>query len=151
MSEMIWHVYLRKGTVFVPTVARADAGFFLDIDPVTVLKSTDCDGISKAVKETVSKGNPVVVTPTRGAFPKPIILSYAKVKSWTAFEKDAFCWKIVGTEVGEFFQLHTQRKSLSNGWEDDPTKYEVFSGPTALDDLAVIITGHIQKLDIRDL
>ena len=66
---MLWHVYLRKGIVFVPTVAKTEAGFFLDIDPVAVLESSDRQQVSEAIKAAILKGNRTVPTPTRAAFP----------------------------------------------------------------------------------
>ena len=91
---MLWHIYFRKGTVFIPTVAKTDAGFFMDIDPVAVVEGVNHQTVAEAIKAVISKGNPTVATPTRATFPKPVILKYANVKSWATFEKGAFCWTI---------------------------------------------------------
>ncbi|MBP1152672.1 hypothetical protein [Methylocaldum sp. RMAD-M] len=140
---MLWHVYLRKGIVFVPTVAKTEAGFFLDIDPVAVLESSDRQQVSEAIKAAILKGNPTVPTPTRAAFPKPVVLNYANVKSWATFERNAYCWKVTGKDSA--FQLCPQRKNPSGGWEDDPTNAETFNGRTAIDELANAVADKVQS------
>lgn len=90
---MLCHIYLRKGTVYVPTVAKTEAGFFVDVEPVAVIEGSDRARIADAIKKTIIKGNPTIETPTRLTFPKPVVLSYANVKSWATFEKSSLCWK----------------------------------------------------------
>src|SRR5688572_21248607 len=84
-SIMLWQLYLRKGMAYVPTVAQTGAGFYTNIEPVAVVPVTDSGALENAIKIAMSKGNPIVPTPTRDAFPKPVVLEYAKVKSWSAF------------------------------------------------------------------
>lgn len=47
---MLWNIYLRDGTAFIPTVAQTDAGFFPDIDPVEVVSASDTEALQHAVK-----------------------------------------------------------------------------------------------------
>ncbi len=88
---MLWHVYLRNGTAFIPTVAQTNAGFFLDVDPVGVVSATDTEALRHAVKQAIGRGNPKVATPTRAAFPKPVVLSYAKGQILVCLRKELFC------------------------------------------------------------
>jgi hypothetical protein len=122
---MLWHIYLRKGQVFVPTVSKTDAGLFLDTAPVAAHSIDDVSGIIAAVEAAIARGNPIVPTPTRGSFPAPVVLEYAKVKSWATFEKSAACWKIRFKDGS--YQLCPMRKNASGGWEDDPVKIEIYS------------------------
>ena len=141
---MLWHVYLRKGMVFIPTVATTDAGFFMDIDPVSLVESESKQRVIEEIKATVAKGNPLVATPARASFPKPVVVKYANVKSWAAFEKNAFCWKIFKKDSS--FQLRPQRKSLFRGWEDDLSRSETFDGETAIEELANSIAEQMQRI-----
>lgn len=125
--SMLWHIYLRKGQVFVPTVSRTDSGFFMDSNPVSVHAVTDGKAIINAIEAAILRGNPVIQTPSRGSFLVPIILEHAKVKSWATFEKSAVCWKVRSKESA--FQLCPMRKSPTGGWEDDPTKIEIHATP----------------------
>jgi hypothetical protein len=132
---MLWHVYLRKGTAYVPTVAQTEAGFYTDIEPVAVVPVTDSAALENAVKVAMSKGNPVVPTPTRAAFPKPVVLQYAKVKSWSAFEKDALNWTVV--EKAGSYQIEPGRKrSDGRGWEADPDRIESLPPGATYDEIA---------------
>jgi hypothetical protein len=138
----IWNIYLRQQTVFVPTVAKTDAGYFLEIAPVVVIKSTDCQEIIEAVKNVISKGNPMIPTPSRENFPKAVILEYAKAKSWSVFVKLAFCWEIAESE--STFQVDFQRKSSSGDFESNPVHIKTFRGVAAIDELATLVAKEIQ-------
>jgi len=92
---MLWQLYLRNGTVYVPTVAQTEAGFYMDIEPVNVVSANDSEALQRAIMEAMSRGNPIIPTPTRAASPKPTVLKYSKAKSWSAFEKQASNWTIV--------------------------------------------------------
>lgn len=132
---MLWHVYLRKGTAYVPTVAQTEAGFYSDIEPVDVIPVTDSAALENAIKVAMSKGNPIIPTPTRAAFPKPVVLQYAKVKTWSAFEKDARHWTIL--EKAGNYQIEPGRKRPDGkGWEADPDRVESLPPGTTHDEVA---------------
>jgi hypothetical protein len=131
---MLWNLYLRNGTAYVPTVARTEAGFFLDTDPVEVVPAVNTEALRDAVKQAIARGNPRVPTPTRAAFPKPVVLKYAKVKSWSAFEKGCSNWTIV--ETNGLYQIKRGRKRPDRGWGDDPTQIEMLPPGTDIDEVA---------------
>jgi hypothetical protein len=122
ITVYISHLYLRNGVVYIPTVARTEAGYFMDIDPVEVVSAADGDALRHAIKEAINKRNPTVPTPTRAAFPKPVVLKYAKVKSWSAFEKGTLPWTI--EEKDGRYNIKPGRKRPDRGWEDDPERVE---------------------------
>jgi hypothetical protein len=131
---MLFNFYLRKGQVFVPTVAKTEAGFFMDLNPVSVVEVGNPDAVAQAIVATIEKRNPIVPTPTRGTFPTPVILAHAKVKSWATFEKSALCIKVVLN--GSIYQIRPMRKSPSGGWEDDPARIESLPVGAAPKDVA---------------
>ena len=137
----LWHVYVRKGTLFIPAMAKTEAGFYMDVEPVIVVESANRPAILSGLKTTISQGNPVIPTPSRDTFPKPVVLSHAKVKSWAAFAKIACCW-IISAEDSRY-QLRKQRRSPSGGWEDDPLHIQVFDPPAGIDDLANALADQI--------
>ena len=141
--RMLWNIYLRSGSVFIPTVAKTVDGFYMDVDPVEVISADDKTGVVTAIKGVVDKGNPLIPTPTRSAFPKPAVLKYAKVKTWDTFEKKASCWKL--SHENGAFQLRSLRKDVEGGWCDDGKSIDTFSGPTAIDDLASAVFGEIES------
>jgi hypothetical protein len=131
---MLWNIYLRKGTAYVPTVAQTEAGFFLDTDPVEVVPAVDTEALRNAVKKAIGRGNPKVATPTRAAFPKPVVLKYAKVKSWSTFEKGCSNWTIV--ENDGLYRIKRGRNRPDGGWEDDPAQIEALPPGTDIDEIA---------------
>jgi len=143
MDLYIWHLYLRNGTVYVPTVARTEAGYFMDIDPVEVVSAANDDALRHATKEAINKRNPAVPTPTRAAFPKPVVLKYAKVKSWSAFEKGTLPWTI--EEKDGSYSIKQGRKRPDRGWEDDPAKIVSFPFGTDLQEVIDRIVKLIQS------
>jgi hypothetical protein len=140
---MLWQLYLRHGTVYVPTVAQTEAGFYMDVEPVKTVAITDSKALQDAIKDAISKGNPIVPTPTRAAFPKPVVLKYVKMKSWSSFEKEALNWTIV--EKAGNYQIKPGRRRLDNGWEEDPTKIESLPPGTELDAVAQRVTSLVQS------
>ncbi len=133
--------------VYVPTVAQAEAGghlgYFMNIDPVEVVSVTDTENLQRAIKAAINKGNPVVPAPTRDTFPKPVLPKYAKVKSWSAFERGTLPWTI--EEKSGIYQIAPGRKRPDRGWEDDPTKIESLPPGTTLDEVARRVVALVQS------
>jgi hypothetical protein len=139
---MLWNVYLRNGMAFIPTVAQTDAGFFLDVDPVGVVSATDTEALQHAIKQALGRGNPKVPAPTRAVFPKPVLLKYAKVKSWPAFEKGCLNWTIV--EKDGVYHVKQGRRRPDRGWEDDPKRIEALPPGAGIDEVAQRVTSSVQ-------
>ena len=139
---MVWHIYLSNRTAFVPTVAQTDAGFYLEVDPVEVVSVTDTEALQHAVKHAIGRGNPKVPTPTRAAFPKPVVLKYAKAKSWPAFERGSLYWTVV--EKDGVYHVIQGRKRPDRGWEDDPEQIEALPPGTGIDGVAQRVASSVQ-------
>jgi hypothetical protein len=71
------------------------------------------------------------------------VLKYAKVKSWSAFEKGTSLWKLV--EKSGSYQIKPGRKRPDKGWEDDPTTIETLPSGTTLDEVAKRVLILIQN------
>jgi hypothetical protein len=110
---MLWQIYLKNGTAYVPTVAETEAGFYVDVDPVKVIPALDSEALQRAIKETIARGNPRIPTPRPAAFLKSAVLKYANVNSWSEFEKDASCWKIV--ENGGKYRIVARARGACSG------------------------------------
>jgi hypothetical protein len=116
-------VYFRKGQIFIPTVSITDTRLYIETEPVVVLPATDAAGIAAAIEAAVARGNPTIPHPlTPKSFPVPVLLAYAKVKTWASFEKLATNWSI-RVQDGNF-RLEPMRKLRPRGFEPDPEKYE---------------------------
>lgn len=101
--------YLRKGTAFVPTTAKTEAGYWLAVEPVDVRKVADPEALHSMLLAAINRGNPIVPTPARHNFPRPIMERYCGLKSLSAFERTASCWAI--SEHDGRFQIYEWRRS----------------------------------------
>ena len=82
-------------------------------------------------------------TPSRAAFPKPVVLRYAKVKSWSTFEKGCSNWTII--ENGGLYQIKRGRKRTDRGWEDDPAQIEALPPGTDIDEIAQLAASAMKS------
>src|SRR5687767_11708119 len=90
----MWHIYVRRGKVYFPTVAQTDAGYFLDLEPVYVTDITNTEELTHSLTKAILAGNQIVPAPSRGAYLQPVVSSAAGLKSWSAFEKGACCYSV---------------------------------------------------------
>ena len=131
--SMLWNLYIRNGIVYVPTVAKTEAGFYMDIDPVRTVPVVESDRLQAAVAAAISDGNPAIPTPSYGAFPKPVILKHAAVRSWAAFERSATYWRI--SEKEGRYCIGPGRRAADRGWEG-PVHEELLPAGTTVNTVA---------------
>jgi hypothetical protein len=141
---MLWQFYLRKGSVYVPTTAQTEAGFYLDIEPVEVAAVQDLEAVQRAIVGAMNRGNPRVPTPTRATSPKPVVLKYSDVKSWSRFERDAENWTLADGNGG--YQLVPGRRRADRGWEDDLDKKEEFPADIGIEGVARQVARSIRSV-----
>jgi hypothetical protein len=141
---MLWELYLRKGSVYVPTVAQIEPGYYLVIEPVEVVSAQDLEAVQRAIIGTISRGNPRVPAPNRAEALRPVLLKYSGVKSWSAFERNAENWSLV--EKNGRYQLKPARKRADRGWEDDPDKIEEFPTDIGIEELAYKVARSIRMV-----
>jgi hypothetical protein len=140
---MVLNLYLRDGQVYLPTMAQTEAGFFLDVEPVETVPVDDGEALREAIVHAMSRGNPKIATPSRTSFRKPVILKYAKVKSWSEFERNCSNWAV--EEQNGHFQIRQAKKRLDRGWEDDPALVEVLPSNSSFKDVAVRLVSRMQS------
>jgi hypothetical protein len=129
-----WGVYVRQGTVYVPTVALTDAGYRLEIEPVEVASAASPQDVRAAVARAIGRGHPRVSTPTRADFSEPVVQKRAGVKSMAAFERSTTQWGI--QEDAGIFRIVGKRLTAKGGWESDPGRVESLAPGASIDDVA---------------
>lgn len=115
----IWHVYVRNGTAFVPNVARTEAGFILDVEPVRVAKLNDTPSLESAIEQAMAAGNPRVPTPTRDEYKKPFLIGLAGVRTWKAFERTGACFTVFRGEDG--LEITETARNDDGEWVEAPS------------------------------
>jgi len=137
------HVYLRKGTVYVPTMGKMDKGFYRGVEPVAVLSASNTEGVREALQAAIARGNPTVPMLRRREWPPPILLKYASVKYWSDFERGMLFWTI--KEKDGTFRIAGQSKQPDRMWRDDPEQIIVFPPGSAVNDAIERMVGMVQN------
>lgn len=143
---MYSHFYLRKGTVYVPTMGMMEKGFYRGIEPVAVVSVTNADALREALAATIARGNPVVPKLRRREWPPPVVLKYAGVKSWSAFERGMMLWSI--EEKDGVWKVIGKRQSSDGAMVDDPDQIVTFPVRASVDDVigrAISIVQHADR------
>jgi hypothetical protein len=125
-----YHMYLRKGKVFIPTFGLVHKGLYRDVEPVAVVDVSDTEALRQAFRETIARGNPPTPYYPRDAYPQPVVVKYAGVKSWGTFARGASPWSI--KENDGIYQIVGNQKGPS-GWVEDSEQRVEFPPGAAVD------------------
>jgi hypothetical protein len=137
------HLYLRSGTVYIPTMGKMDEGFYRAVEPVAVVFASDIDGIRAALQAAIVRGNPAVPILRRSEIPPPLLPKYARVKSWSAFERGLMFWTI--KEKDGVFEIAGQSKRADRGWRTDLDRTIDFPLNATTDDVVDRMIAIVQE------
>ncbi len=135
-ASHMWHFYIRKGMAYLPTIARTEAGFFLDIEPVVVLQADRRGDLIRALGQSIASGNVSALTPKRGAYGTPAILKAASIKTWATFERGARCYTVYRTDSG--YEIPTM-EHRAEGWVENAEKTKRLPLSSHPDDVARVL------------
>src|SRR5262249_26821960 len=125
------HISLRNGIVYMPTMGRMSRGFYRGVEPVAVVPAKATEALRQALKATIARGNPAVSQPQRRHdWPPPVVLKYAGVKSWSAFERGLQVWDL--NESDGIFQIAGNTRG-PQGWVEDRDQAINFPLGTSVD------------------
>jgi len=113
-----WSIYIYKGRAFLPIVARTEAGFLLDMEPVCAAPFNDFESFTAAIAAAIATGNPRIPTPGRDEFTKPVVLRVAGIRSWKAFQRSGACFTICRMPTED--RLYETGRDENGRWVDDP-------------------------------
>jgi hypothetical protein len=128
---MGYHLYLRQGTLFVPTTGLVEKGLLRDVEPVSAVPIWNTEGVRQALHATIVRGNPPTPHFSGGKYPQPVVLKYAGVKTWSAFARIARSWNI--EEENGTYQIVGFRTHPKGYWEEDPDRKIEFPPGTTVD------------------
>ena len=95
------------------------------------------------MQTTIARGNPVVPMLRRSEYPPPLLPKYARVKSWSAFERGLMFWTI--KEKNGVFQIAGQSKRADRGWRTDLDRTIDFPLNTTTDDVVDRMIAIVQE------
>jgi hypothetical protein len=142
---MLIECYLREGTVYVPTVARrASSPIYTTIEPVVVISLNDLDAVRAALLDSLKRGNATIPDPDPQALrAPPVILKYARVRSWSAFFRTAWSWSIAQEDGA--YQILGYRKHPKGYWEEDQNQKIQFPSQATIDDVVDRMIAILQE------
>lgn|SRR5579862_240159 len=145
IEEMIMYLslYLRRGMIYIPTMGLNTAGYYSSVDPVAVAPVSDTIALRRAFQEAIMRGNPRVPTPDHSKGHKPVILKYANVNTWSAFERGASTWSI--DDKDGVYRIIPCRRRPDRGWEDDLQNAVILPPGSTIDELCARATSIIQE------
>ena len=130
---MLYKLYLKKGTVYLPTVVNQGIAVYMDVEPVTVVPVADTEGLRRALRNTIPTANAFLApSPEDGRRP-PVILKYTGDKSWSAFSRSASAWSIY--EKNGIYRIAPYRTHQKGYWEEDPDREIEFPPRTPINDV----------------
>ncbi|SRR6266404_2336054 len=142
---MLCHLYVRNETAYVPTAAKTQAGYYLDIEPVEVTPISDEESLMGAIRRSIDRGHPTIPTPTRATgFPKPVVLAYVKVRSLADFEKDAAYWQL--HKEDDLFRIEQWKRGEQGGWLPNPPSSETLPLGASVDDAVKRLIDSVQSV-----
>jgi hypothetical protein len=135
---MFCNLYLNQktGAILVPTKAKTEAGYWLDIEPVDRASVDDPASVLSALRKAAEQKDLIVPTPTRATFPKPVVLSYSTARSWSDFEKRHKQFSIARTPDGRYQIERYKRSPEGSGVVVDEAATRTLASGTSLEDIA---------------
>lgn len=129
--------YLRNGVAFVPTMGKTEAGYWLGVEPVDVLKVETVAALQTSLLAALRRGNPIVPTPTRRKFPPDVMRRYCGMKSFSAFDRTARCWSIA-RDGNEYCVAEWRHSSRYPGAREEALETKLrLPGDTPLEEVAL--------------
>jgi hypothetical protein len=121
-----FHIYVRKGVVFVPTTGLVENGLLRDVEPVSVVSLSNTKDVREALRATIARGNPPTPHFSPGKYSAPVVLKYAdeahclaRMRECSALENPISCRN--GTWRGTRFRRPTAPRAQDNGRAAYPT------------------------------
>jgi hypothetical protein len=121
---MYWHIYLRNGTVYLPTTGKMGKGFYRDVEPVAAVSIANIQSLREALAAMITRGNPTVPMQRRHEWSSPVVLKHAGVKSWSTFERGMSIWGL--EQKNGVFAIIGKRKQPNGTRIDDSERTITF-------------------------
>jgi hypothetical protein len=126
---------LRDGIVYVPTVAKTEAGFYMNREPVAAVPAADTTALQRALRDAMRKGNATIPTPKRTEYPPPVLPKYAGLKSWSEFMQGASEWKILERNGNYKIVPYCEDPEGSGSWLENSAHKIEFPPGSTIDDV----------------
>lgn len=139
-----FHFYVRNGKAVIPTVAITEEGFYLDIEPVSIVNVSDKELLKEKLLSAIASENPRVPTPERADEPGSVVLERVSVKRWDVFERQSVLFTIHSSP--DAITLYETGRGQDGMWTrniDQDTKFEPETPlPVIVEAIVAAIANH---------
>ena len=140
---MHFDISLRKGIAYIPTMGKMDRGFYRGVEPVGVVAVSNTEALREALVAAIARGNPSIPILSGRDWPPPVVLKYAGMRSWSAFERGMMLWKIEKKDGS--FQIAQQKKQTNGLWKDDPERIVSLPSNSVIDEVVARMVIILQE------
>jgi hypothetical protein len=134
---MLLNLYWNKktGEVLIPSMEKAEAGFWLDVEPVERSSMSDRISLGKAIVSAFARSGKVVPTPPPNSRLKPVILAHSRARTWSAFARQYGQVSIVQSSEGTFTIEQYKPAPEGRGLVVDVEARRILPNRSSVDDL----------------
>lgn len=141
MSLIRFYTYRDK--LLVPTVVRAEEGFYLDAEPVTVCDTAKDAKVRAEIERALAQDNEPVPTPPTSDEPGSVILDELGIKKWLTFEKDATMYTVQMSD--DKIHYYSTGRAVNGTWRADEVRHMTFERKDGLNPLLNSIMNDIHN------
>jgi hypothetical protein len=139
MSVVRFYTY--RDMVLIPTVAQAEEGFYIDVDPVTVCDTSNEQELRAALQKALATDNPVVPTPEPTDEPGSVILEKLGLRKWLLFEAEAMMYTVHCNPHS--FECYSTGRAVNGTWQRRQSKHMTFERDQGLTPLLNAVIADI--------
>lgn len=127
--------YGYRDKVVFPTVAQAEEGFYLDVEPITICDTADIVWLRELLLGALESGNAIVPTPQRSTEKQPgsPLLEKLRLKRWLRFEAEASMYSVYVSP--EKFEYYCSGNAVDGQWRPQQIRHVTLDGAVGLDQL----------------
>ena len=119
--------------LLIPTVAQAEAGFYMDVEPVTICDANDQDKLREALTKALAMENPVIPTPEVTDDPGSVILDKLGLRKWLPFEAEAMMYTVHIAD--NKIECYSTGRAVRGSWQRNQSKHMTFDPPAGMQSL----------------
>lgn len=138
-----FHFYVRNGKAIIPTVAMTEEGFYLDIEPVSVVNLSDKQLLREKLLSAIESENRQIPTPERAEEPGSVVLEKVSVKRWDVFERQSVLFTIHSGPNA--ITLYETGRSQSGMWTRQSDEDKKFVPDTPLLEIVDAVIASIES------
>lgn len=143
----LYHLYVYKHEVLIPTVCQTETGVYLDEAPVTSIAADSKESLEAALVNLLSSENPKIFTAETGVQAGSAILDLLTIKKWSDFEKQAIMYTIHSDN--RRISIYITGRGPDGMWKQEFQRESSFEISTAKPAIVGFLIQEIEK-DILD-